>query len=303
MMSHTAHAGLLIKPPLYIGLNSGLVGSWTFDAPDLAGTVAYDRSSGAHNGTLTNTPLRGVGKIGQALSFNSANTTYVTAGNVGSGIMTVAFWMKAPDVTSQKLISIDGTKQIETNGSDAIVATSFPAATVYVDGIVGSAVKDGQWHHVVVTDTTGVTGTTFEIGRVVATYFTGTIDDVRIYNRALTPQEIKRLYNIGGTLHIAASQNNKITNGLIGMWSFDAPDLAGTVAYDRSGQGNDGTLTNDPTRAIGKIGQALSFDGADDYVTITNPGLPTNLDFTSGNKITLSAWIYPTNLPSEAAII
>lgn len=28
--------------------------------------------------------------------------------------------------------------------------------------------------------------------------FDGKIDDVRIYNRALTPDEIRRLYNIGG---------------------------------------------------------------------------------------------------------
>ena len=50
----TANAGLLLNPPLYIGLTSGLVGNWSFDQADLASTVAYDRSRNANNVTLTN---------------------------------------------------------------------------------------------------------------------------------------------------------------------------------------------------------------------------------------------------------
>src|SRR3989344_5522242 len=115
--------------------------------------------------------------------------------------------------------------------------------------------------------------------------FDGLIDEVRIYNRALSAGEVSALYN-SGAAKVNASQNSKLTNGLVGMWSFNGPDLTTTTAYDRSGQGNNGTLTNGPTRAIGKIGQALSFDGVDDVV---DAGSATNLDNLSA--ITFSAWI------------
>jgi hypothetical protein len=54
-----------------------------------------------------------------------------------------------------------------------------------------------------------------------------------------------------------------LISGLVGYWSFDGSDMAGLTAFDRSGQGNDGTLVNDPiTKVIGRIGQALKFEGS-----------------------------------------
>ena len=59
-----------------------------------------------------------------------------------------------------------------------------------------------------------------------------------------------------------------LTDGLVGYWSFNGADIAADTAYDRSGNANNGTLTNGPVRTEGKIGQALSFDGTDDYVNL-----------------------------------
>ena len=50
------------------------------------------------------------------------------------------------------------------------------------------------------------------------------------------------------------------TTGLVGYWKFDGN------ASDSSGLGNNGTLVGGPTFTTGKIGQALSFDGVDDFV-------------------------------------
>src|SRR3989344_9317378 len=72
-------------------------------------------------------------------------------------------------------------------------------------------------------------------------------------------------------LIIQAPKYIGLTNGLVGYWSFDGKDMAGVTAYDRPGQGNNGTLTNGPTRAIGKIGQGLSFAGSNDSVAIGTP--------------------------------
>jgi len=61
-------------------------------------------------------------------------------------------------------------------------------------------------------------------------YLKGIIDELIIYNRALTDQEIRDLY-YGKTIS---------TYRLAGYWKFD--EGTGTVAKDSSGNGNDGTI-------------------------------------------------------------
>ena len=62
--------------------------------------------------------------------------------------------------------------------------------------------------------------------------------------------------------------SDSLLNGLVGWWKFD--EGSGTVAYDSSGNGNDGNLNNGPTWTTGKIGGALSFDGANDFLEVSN---------------------------------
>lgn len=120
-------------------------------------------------------------------------------------------------------------------------------------------------------------------------FYNGIIDEVRIYNRALETSEIQALYR-SGLAKINASQNQKLTDGLVGLWSFNGPDIDGNEAYDRSGQNNHGTI-NGAVRTIGKLGQALDFDGSNDIVTvIDDPSL------SPAGAITISAWIYPHSI-------
>ena len=65
------------------------------------------------------------------------------------------------------------------------------------------------------------------------------------------------------------------------------------TATDVSGKGNSGTLGGGLTPVSGVIGQALSFNGSNGYISI-----PTNLLGTG--DVTVSAWIYPTNLGANA---
>ena len=323
-------ASLLIRPPLYIGLNSGLVGDWSFDQEDVAGTVAYDRSGQGNNGTLTNGPRREIGKLGQALSFDGVND-YVAVTSAAplqfSGSFSASFWIKTTglnSVSQSKLLfnedfpntgwaivdngsfSTDIYFRIDPGGSGGTCGTGMAC-------FARSLINDGGWHLVTaVYDSSASTITLYvdgvqrdtrssgtftnnsidyKIGQFEGSSGGGRIDDVRIYNRALNEQEIKRLYNIGGTLHVGASQNQKLTNGLVGLWSFDQNDVAGTVAYDRSGNANNGTMTNGPVRTIGKLGQALSFDGTNDYVETAN--YSSSLDLL-GTSFTLTAWIKPS---------
>jgi len=68
-----------------------------------------------------------------------------------------------------------------------------------------------------------------------ADYFNGTIDDVRIYDRALSAEEIQM------SMHMKLTGDEP---NLVGYWDFDEGE--GQVAYDLSGSGNNGYLGNDP---------------------------------------------------------
>jgi hypothetical protein len=59
-----------------------------------------------------------------------------------------------------------------------------------------------------------------------------------------------------------------ITDGLVGWWEFN--ESSGVFASDSSGNGRDGILTNGPIWVNGKIGGAVSFDGINDFVLVSN---------------------------------
>jgi hypothetical protein len=77
---------------------------------------------------------------------------------------------------------------------------------------------------------------------------------------------------------------------LVGYWKFD--EGTGGTAYDSSGHGNTGTLTNNPTwqtSASCVKGGCLSFSGGTDYVRVISS---SSLNMTGA--ITMAAWISPT---------
>ena len=137
---------------------------------------------------------------------------------------------------------------------------------------------------------------TFEIGNrgTDARHWKGGIDDVRIYNRALSADEIKRLYALGNTTHIATTLDTQPTldTGLVGHWTFDGKDMY-TNVKDTSGAGNNGDLilgasgNTSTTTGPGPIGQALKFDGTDDGVNVGNPSVLNDL-----GPMSLSEWVY-----------
>ncbi|OGM91093.1 hypothetical protein A2755_00020 [Candidatus Wolfebacteria bacterium RIFCSPHIGHO2_01_FULL_48_22] len=314
-------------------LKDGLVGLWSFNGGDMNGNTAYDRSGNNNNGTLTNGPTRAIGKIGQALSFDGVDD-YVQVNQPiyqNNTSYSISFWMKSPAQATGNIKSIYA--EAVTSGSAYLRLASWPGASpnqlrvvIRNDAAVAvlavystTIVFNDTWHHIAWTDANGTaalyidgvrdasnfnytrsgvfTLNTSTIGAIVDSgpddFLQSKIDDVRIYNRALSASEIKALYQSGAAA-INSSQNNRLKDGLVGLWSFNGGDMNGNTAYDRSGNNNNGTLTNGPTRAIGKIGQALSFGGVDDYVAVSSANSVDNA------QLTYSAWIYRTgSAPSQ----
>jgi hypothetical protein len=108
----------------------------------------------------------------------------------------------------------------------AVQNSSYGA--VYIDGILDSLSNNPESY-------SGDTPDTIRIGNradgLVSYYFDGIIDNVAIWNRALSVEEIQ------------ASMHTKLTgdqDGLVAYWDFDEGE--GEIACDSSGNGNDGTL-------------------------------------------------------------
>jgi hypothetical protein len=84
----------------------------------------------------------------------------------------------------------------------------------------------------------------------------------------------------------SAPQPDPLTSGLVGWWKLD--EKGGRQAADSSGNGFHGELAGNPSWLPdgGRIGGALKFSGADDYVIIGNQ---PRFDLT--RQITVAAWI------------
>jgi len=317
-----ASAATIKAPPS----NLGLVGYWPMN--EGSGTIAGDFSGRGHTGTFVSTPTWITGKRGSALSFDSSK--YVTAVAhsdfaFGTGDFTVSAWVKFDSFGARRAIweaGPSGSSGIPTLWLDTDKTLLFYAHGVgTIASYAWSSAVANTWYQVVVsrsgttlnmyingqsvitpvTNSTNFTQNGFALGYLTTpNYLLGSLDDVRIYNRALTASEITTLYRAGETRLGVTTSSGSLSNGLVGHWTFDGKHTnwtsptAGT-ATDFSGQGNTGTFTNmsqtaSPTRGV--IGQGMSFDGVDDYVNV--PGAFSN----NLGPVTYSVWIYMRSYPN-----
>lgn len=200
---------------------NGLVSYWPF-------TGNADDAVGGNNGTIYGaTATTGVkGITNTAYAFNGVND-YINAGDngntdIGLSDFTVAGWVKTTTGGSYKRL-LD--KNYSTGYCVFINGNrlGMSIAGLYTNNINGKNLNDGEWHHIVVVFNRstnavyyvdGVTdGTPTNISSKVAVnlnnatnlwigygttpdgLFNGSIDQVRIYNRALTSDEVLAIYN------------------------------------------------------------------------------------------------------------
>jgi formylglycine-generating enzyme required for sulfatase activity/tRNA A-37 threonylcarbamoyl transferase component Bud32 len=206
-----------------VGLRSGLIGWWKADGD------AWD-SAGTHHGAMKGGATFGPGKDGQAFLFNGS-TAYVSvpgspAWAFGKNDWSVALWAKflsnsgrhallacddGPGQNNKWIFWLYDGKLLlhmvgkEPNWAKWLDGVSFaPAAgswyhlamtrtgsvfRIYVDGIEKSS---EQWPGAMAPPTAPLT-----IGEAEGYYpFNGMLEDVRIYDRALTAAEIKAIFDL-----------------------------------------------------------------------------------------------------------
>ncbi|MDJ0575747.1 MAG: LamG domain-containing protein [Xenococcaceae cyanobacterium MO_234.B1] len=113
----------------------------------------------------------------------------------------------------------------------------------------------------------------------------GNLDQVQIYNRALSNTEVNRIYTATTTPVNLTSTDE----GLIAELEF--AETTGTLAADSSpfGQDNPGSLLNgaDFATVAGNLTGVVNFDGDDDYIAIANS---TDINLGIHDQRTISLW-------------
>ena len=92
--------------------------------------------------------------------------------------------------------------------------------------------------------------------------------------------------DVNGEVYTVVKSDLVPSTGLVGFWRFD--EGFGATTADSSGKGNNANLLNNPSWVAGKKGNALSFNGVDNYAR--TPAI--NL----GSSFTVEFWIKPTLL-------
>ena len=122
-------------------------------------------------------------------------------------------------------------------------------------------------------------------GSGIGDQYSGLIDDVRVYFRALSSNEVQQLYAYEST-----PPENTLTNGLVAYYPFNGN------ANDESGNGNNGTVVGATltTNHLGKADSAYAFNGSNTYIRVTAPNLPFGND-----PRTIAGWIKVDQNPTR----
>jgi hypothetical protein len=260
---------------------------------------------GTNHGTVNGATLTTdrFGNANSAYSFNGTNNTITTSNlaSTQSDNFTMSAWIKPSNINQLGFIMQNGDITgnvghgygLVMSGNNASNAgfgnslTAFYAGVAYVNS-GGTFPTANIWYHVVLVRSNGITifyinGTqtantstttvNTPIGSLIigglsgSNFFNGAIDEVKIYNTALSGAQVLAEYN--------ASSNN----GLIAYYPFtnNANDAVGS----NNGTVNGATLTTD---RFGNANSAYAFDGINDVVEL-------NHAFNGFTEFTISAWV------------
>jgi hypothetical protein len=205
-------------------LLTDLVSYWKLDE----GSGTRVDSHGSNNLTDNGSVGSATGKVGNAADFDGTNFLELNPGLSIPSDISVSFWcypnagygtLSFPGMVAQTLdwgrifVSSSGVAQArvrQSNGVERVASTITTVSTtawshfvlvansstgvvaLYINNfVVGSITYDG---------TLNQGNDTLKIGRQSSSFFDGRIDEVGIWNRALTPAEIATLYNSGASL-------------------------------------------------------------------------------------------------------
>jgi len=319
----------------YPNLSEGRVAAYSAGEQGPGGLVLRDQE-GSNHGTLTNMDPA-TDWVDQALDFKATANQYVDTPYVinGNDIFTISFWMNLDTVTKNFQAVFDGFISSANRNIQIWMHTDSYLYVWHLDNVLNSnrrtstTLVANRWYHVTYSgngaestgklyidgefDNTITIGShaggdvTVELGRrndaSSASYLDGQLDDVAIYSRALSPQEIATLAKRRGIAyetnsrkisakapptHVIAPRRTltypQLSIGRVAAYSAGEQGAGGLVLRDQSGS-LDGAFVS--MLADSWQDQALNFDGTE-YIEI-----PYSDKFNTPS-ITVEAWINTT---------
>jgi len=280
---------------------TSLVAHWKFEGN------AND-SAGTNNGTLVNGPTFTTGKIGQALSFDGVDDN-VSLGNSTAlqitGNQTISMWLKPNSFSARrnpyaKAYGGEGTITQETNGTiNYFYGTGGGNTTPYQGFTMSNPLILNEWTHVVIVrDLSNMTLRWYKNGaqtnQVAASYssatasslnayigkgyvsnYSGTIDDVRVYNRALLAPEIANIHSqgLGGQTCTSRGFSGGTLSCNAATCKFDESQCTLPPLY---------TLNVNPDKIIARVKQSSPVNSTQTTITvIADPGFSEDVVLTA----------------------
>jgi hypothetical protein len=243
-------------PTLSWGFNEGF-GQSTNDSSGYGfhGTLGATVSTGTDDPTWASEDLCISDKC---LSFDGGD--YISLDTTVPDVQTVAFWVR-PQSTTQVFLDLDGGSHKIEATSGTITATGF--SNVYVNGVRSTTIQENTWQHIVATTGTSFNASGVTLGKVSTSYFTGFIDEFRLFSTAKSANQIKGLYTVSGAPKETAASfgpdKTFLSDGLLGYWKFDE---ASGNPQDASLNRNELVNKNTTAFVAGKFGRGGNFQRA-----------------------------------------
>lgn len=311
----------------------GLVAYYPMD--ETSGTVMYD-AKGGNNANVSGSYIT-EGKHNKSRSFTNSSDAAIVSSEISlTGTpYTIETWFKWPLAPSASWNTLTrgstGDHQVIVQRSTMLLGAYSTDISSFVSSGFNMNNIFAGWHHLAAVASDGTTRFYID-GKLVGTasfksergiYAVGnyqlggqqfgTIDEFKIYNIELTPQQITKNFLQGSqtnsTLRTESSNIKMEGNSSLRIpsgnyspegytaahWKLD--EVSGTGAYlkDNSFYGNHGTPIG-TTYTEGKFDGARDFNGSTNYIdigTAVAPSLP----------VTISAWVKPDSVLSAAHIV
>lgn len=314
----------------YDDTDSGLVAAWHLDGN------AND-ALGFNNGTVTGA-TNGTGIFDSGMYFDGINDKITISSfndSYSNETNTISVWFKTDNSIYQRIVSTRSSPLSSSiNGFDLFLRDNgyihlqVGSNGQNIDAIGNVNLEDGLWHNVIgvieigeklkiyidgseisygtqetLTYEINKTYADLNIGFIPTAYFNGTLDEVRIYNRTLTDEEVKDLYVSGSLIY-----NNTPWQSLkVNTNTYDYASLNGAVScyidseIDSCGS-NDGSLFSTASWDLSNIEirkEILTTNGILDRFDLNN-SIPVLSRY---NKSSVLMWFKTKNLSQNEKTI
>ncbi len=299
-------------------LQSGLVAEWQFN--EGSGTTTADSTGDGHTGTLAGSVSWTTGLVGpNALSFSSSNDGHVSVPDSSSldfsatQSYSLSAWVYVPSLPNGWTAIVEKSRETGSNfygiwinpsnqwvaGNNNLngsqVSTGWSLVTIVQNGSAGTRglYVDGVEVASGAAQAANATGALWIGGDPIGEAFNGTIDDVRLYNIALSNSLVQSLYTAGtpavtGETPANGAKNVAVSSAVTA--TFNEPIQASTINLTMAGSAGNavaGSVTYNSSTETATLVPSSALVAGTTY-TVTLSGAENNAGMAMSAPVTWS---------------